>query len=41
MLFVKKKDETLRLYVNYRELNNIFIKNVYLLHRIDDLFDQL
>ena len=40
VLFVKKKDGTLRLCVDYRELNST-IKNKYLLPRIDDLFDQL
>ena len=41
VLFVKKKDETLRLCIDYRELNKIAIKNKYLLPRIDDLFDRL
>ena len=41
MLFVKKKDETLRLCIDYRELNKVTIKNKYPLPRIDDLFDQL
>ena len=41
MLFVKKKDGTLRLCVDYRQLNKITVKNKYPLHRIDDLFDQL
>ena len=41
MLFVKKKDGTLRLCVDYRQLNKLTIKNKYLLPRIDDLFDQL
>jgi len=41
VLFVKKKDGTLRLCVDYRELNKITIKNKYLLPIIDDLFDQL
>jgi hypothetical protein len=40
-LFVKKKDQSLRLCVNYRPLNTITIKNKYLLARIDILFDQL
>jgi hypothetical protein len=31
ILFAKKKDRTLRLYVNYRGLNEIIIKNCYLL----------
>jgi len=41
MLFVKKMDETLRLCINYRELNKITSKIVTLYPRIDDLFDQL
>ena len=41
MLFVKKKDGTLRLCIDYRQLNKLTIKNKYLLLRIDDLFDQL
>ena len=41
MLFVKKKDGTLRLCFGYRELNKIAIKNKYPLPRIDDLFDHL
>jgi hypothetical protein len=40
-LFVKKKDEALRLCVDYRPLNSITIKNKYPLPRIDILFDQL
>jgi hypothetical protein len=40
-LFVKKKDGTLRLCIDYRQLNNMTIKNTYPLPRIDDLFDQL
>jgi hypothetical protein len=38
---VKKKDESLRLCVDYRPLNAVTIKNKYLLPRIDVLFDQL
>ena len=38
---MKKKDGTLRLCINYRQLNKIMIKNKYPLPRIDDLFDQL
>ena len=41
MLFVKKKDGTLRLCVDHRQLNKMTMKNKYLLPRIDDLFDQL
>jgi hypothetical protein len=40
-LFVKKKDESLRLCVDYRPLNAMTIKNKYPLPRIDVLFDQL
>ena len=41
VLFVKKKDGTLWLCVDYRQLNKMIVKNKYLLPRIDDLFDQL
>nr|GEV12600.1 putative reverse transcriptase domain-containing protein [Tanacetum cinerariifolium] len=41
VLFVKKKDGSFCMCVNYRELNKLIIKNRYLLPRIDDLFDQL
>ena len=41
VLFVKKKDGTLRMCVDYRELNKVTVKNKYPLPRIDDLFDQL
>ncbi|CAM8895837.1 unnamed protein product [Rhodiola kirilowii] len=41
VLFVKKKDGSLRLCVDYRKLNQVTIKNKYPLPRIDDLFDQL
>ena len=41
VLFTKKKDKTLRLCIDYRQLNRITIKNRYPLPRIDDLFDQL
>lgn len=41
MLFVKKKDGTLRLCIDYREINKITVRNRYPLPRIDDLFDQL
>jgi hypothetical protein len=40
-LFVKKKDNSLRLYVDYHPLNAVTIKNKYPLPRIDILFDQL
>ncbi|GKB79500.1 putative reverse transcriptase domain-containing protein [Tanacetum coccineum] len=41
VLFVKKKDGSFRLCIDYRELNKLTIKNRYPLPRIDDLFDQL
>ncbi|GJW21524.1 hypothetical protein Tco_0032146 [Tanacetum coccineum] len=41
VLFVKKKDGSFRLCIDYKELNKITIKNQYPLPRIDDLFDQL
>ncbi|GKC46700.1 putative reverse transcriptase domain-containing protein, partial [Tanacetum coccineum] len=41
VLFVKKKDRSFLMCIDYRELNKITIKNRYLLPRIDDLFDQL
>ncbi|XP_019185904.1 PREDICTED: uncharacterized protein LOC109180672 [Ipomoea nil] len=41
VLFVKKKDGSLRLCIDYRELNQVTVKNKYPLPQIDDLFDQL
>jgi hypothetical protein len=41
VLFVKKKDGSMRLCVDYRALNEVTIKNKYPLPKIDDLFDQL
>ena len=41
VLFVKKKDGSIRLCVDYRQLNKVTIKNKYPLPRIDDLLDQL
>jgi hypothetical protein len=41
MLFVKNKDDTLRLCINFSQLNKVTVKNKYPLPRIDDLFDQL
>nr|GFA11461.1 putative reverse transcriptase domain, aspartic peptidase domain protein [Tanacetum cinerariifolium] len=40
VLFVKKKDGSMRLCIDYHELNKIIIRNRYPLPRIDDLFDQ-
>ena len=41
VLFVKKKDGTIILCIDYRQLNKVTTKNMNLLLRIDDLFDQL
>nr|GEY92088.1 putative reverse transcriptase domain-containing protein [Tanacetum cinerariifolium] len=41
VLFVKKKDRSFRMRIDYRELNKLTVKNCYPLPRIDDLFDQL
>nr|GFC87025.1 putative reverse transcriptase domain-containing protein [Tanacetum cinerariifolium] len=41
VLFVNKKDGSMRLCIDYHELNKITIRNRYPLPRIDDLFDQL
>ncbi|XP_042460290.1 uncharacterized protein LOC122043775 [Zingiber officinale] len=41
VLFVKKKDGSMRLCIDYRQLNAVTIKNKYPLPRIEDLFDQL
>ncbi|BBG95481.1 cold shock domain protein 1 [Prunus dulcis] len=41
VLFVRKKDGTMRLCIDYRQLNKVTIRNRYPLPRIDDLFDQL
>ena len=41
VLFVKKKDGSKRMCIDYRELSEVKIKNKYPLPRIDDQFDQL
>nr|GEV20598.1 hypothetical protein [Tanacetum cinerariifolium] len=41
ILFVKKKDGSFRMCIDYRELNKLTVKNRYPLSRIEDLFDQL
>ena len=41
ILFMKKKDKTLRLCIDYRQLNRVTVKNQYPMPRIDYLFDQL
>jgi hypothetical protein len=41
VLFVNRKDSSIRLCIDYRELNRVTIKNKYPLPRIDDLFGQL
>jgi hypothetical protein len=41
VIFVLNKDDTQRMCVDYHALNEVTIKNKYLLPRIDDLFDQL
>ena len=41
VLFVKKKDESLQMCIDYRQLNMVVEKNKYQLLRNDDLFDKL
>ena len=41
VLFVKNNDGTLRLCIDYRQLNKVTVKNKYPFPRIDDLFDQM
>ena len=39
VLFVKKKDGTLRMCIDYRQINKVAVKNKYPLTRIEDIFD--
>jgi hypothetical protein len=41
VIFVKKKEGSLRLFIDYRYLNHATVKNRYLIPRIDDLFDHM
>jgi hypothetical protein len=41
VIFVKKKDGSLRLCIDYRDLNHATVKNRYPMPQIDDLFDQM
>ena len=41
VLFIKKKDGSMRMCINYHELNKVTIKNKYPLSTIEDLFNQL
>jgi hypothetical protein len=41
VLFVKNKDGTLRLFIDFRKLNKVRVNNKYPFENIDDLFDQL
>ena len=41
VMFVKKKDDTLRMCIDYQQINKVTMKNKYPLSRIEDLFDQL
>ena len=41
ILFVKKNDGLIRLFIDYRELNKVMVRNKYSLSHINDLFDQL
>ena len=41
ILFVKKKDGTLPMCIDYRQINKVTVKNKYLLPRIEDIFDKL
>lgn len=41
ILFIKKKDKTMRLWIDYKRLNKVIVSKKYSFPRIDDLFDQL
>lgn len=41
VLYVKRKNESSRMCIDYRDLNKVIVKYKYPLHRIDDLFEQL
>ena len=41
VLFVKKKDDTFQMCIDYRQINKVTVKNKYTLLRIEDIFDQL
>ena len=41
VLFVKKKDGSFQMCIDYKQLNKVMVKNKYPLPSIDDLFDQL
>ena len=41
VLFVKNKDGILRMYIDYRKINKVIVKNKYPLSSIEDIFDQL
>ena len=41
ILFIKKKDGTLRMCIDYRKINNVTVKNKYMLSRIENLLYQL
>lgn len=41
VLFIRKKDGSMRMYIDYRDFNHLTIKNKYSLPSINDLFDQL
>ena len=41
VLFIRKKDGSLRICIDYRQLNKVTVKNKYPIRIIDDLFDQL